>query len=714
LLATIQQASAQEQFYRAGSKYFEEGLYRQAIREFNNDQNASKNRDLLMKRMISYYESNNLTAAKSDISSLLSFRKKDDQLFLYIAKIYHCELNFDKAIEYYKEYLRRTPQSDVLRPFVISEIKRCASGLGLKYFDQQAFVENMGSDINSIYDEIDPVQSPNFLDRYYFSSNRPTAEGGRRNKQGIKDNEYGTYFLDMFSAELVNGKWSQAKPLNTLLNTAKHERILDFSTDGSVLYFLKGDSPDEAEIFIDTFSVTADEIYPPKFDSPVLGEKGDVYLHFYNDSTIVFASKRKGGYGGYDLYVCYQRNNYWSLPKNLGPNVNGPFDEVSPFVTNDGLVLYFSSNRLESMGGFDVFKTSFSTEDEQWTEPENLKIGINSASNDIYYRIAADGQSAYFSSDRKSGIGNQDLYKAYLKQQELGQLAYNPILPFLANDQSTGKIASNKEAGFQENGTEAQSNLPEDVKTKEFVLEPLFYGNDENLFTVSNQKNLDNIINILTIYPSAKIEIESHSLPESQIAYELYFSIKRAEKISEYLKEKGISEKRIMLRGFGANYPLVSLENSAQAGNLAERLNRRLEVKITNIENLPVKIEYNDPVVADFLKDPAVELYKTVNNGLSYRVFIARVGQMYQNEVLNSYQDAMIEKKYGGKTYFYTVGLYKNYFDAQDVLKELKKDNIQEASIIPYIDGEQMDTKKLMEFATQYPDLVNYLQYNGQ
>ena len=74
----------------------------------------------------------------------------------------------------------------------------------------------------------------------------------------------------------------------------------------------------------------------------------------------------------------------------------------------------------------------------------------------------------------------------------------------------------------------------------------------------------------------------------------------------------------------------------------------------------------------------------------------------------------MIEKKFGGKTYFYTVGLYKNYFDAQDVLKELKKDNILEASIIPFIDGKQMDTKKLMDFATQYPDLVNYLQYNGQ
>lgn len=713
LLVTIQQVAAQDRFYRSGSKYFEKGLYRQAIREFNNDDNASKNRDLLMKRMISYYESNNLDAAKGDVSSLLGFNRKDDQLFLYIAKIYHCELNFDKAIEYYKEFLRRIPQSDSLRPFVISEIKRCASGLSLMYFDQLAFIENMGDEINSIYDEIDPIQSPNFLTKYYFSSNRPTSEGGRRNEAGLKDTEFGTYFLDMFSAELINGKWSQPRPINMLLNTAKHERVLGFSSDGSVLFFLKGEYPDKAEIYVDTFSTAADEIYPPKFSSPVLGEQGDVFLHFYNDSTLVFASKRKGGYGGYDLYVSYMVNNYWSSPINLGPEVNGPFDEVSPFITNDGMVLYFSSNRFESIGGFDVFKAEFSKEKGGWEEPENLKIGINSAMDDVHYKIAADGQSAYFSSSRKSGFGKHDLYKAYLKQQELGQLAYNPTLPFIANEVLMKNIVNNKTNSLEDSGSKAQSPPIADAKTKEFVLEPLFYTKDENLFTIANQKNIDNIVNIMTIYPATRIEIESHSVPESQIAYELYFSIKRAEKIADHLTEKGISEKRIMLRGLGANYPLVSLENN-QAGNLADKLNRRLDVKITETENLPIKIDYAEPVVADFLKDPAAELYKTVNKGLSYRVFIARVNQMYQNEVLNLYQDAMIEKKYGSKTYFYTIGLYKSYSDAQEVLNELKKDDIQEAKIIPYIDGRQMDSRKLMDFAQQYPDLVNYLQYNGQ
>lgn len=713
-LGIIQEASCQDRFYRSGVKYFEKGLYRAALKDFRYDKNAHKNRDLLLKRMICNYETNNLAAAKDDISTLLAFNKKEDLLYLYIAKIYHAELNFAKAIEYYKVFLRRTSDGEEHRPLVISEIKRCASGLNLQHFEQLAFVENMGPKINSVYDEIDPVQSPNYLDKYYFSSNRTSAVGGRRNEKGIKDNEYGVHFLDMFSAALENGKWSEIAPLNPLLSTGKHERVLDFSADGSVLFFLKGESPISATIYVDTFTTSEDEIYPPKFISPLMGEKGDVYLQFYNDSTIVFSSKREGGFGGYDLYVCYKKKQYWSAPKNLGPKVNGPFDEVSPFLTNDGTTLYFSSNRTESMGGMDIFKSKYSIALGDWGDPDNMKIGINSGLDDMYYRVSADGQSAYFSSNRKTGVGKFDLYKAYLKKQELGMLAYSPSLPFIANDEVLKGLVSNNKIALKDEGSKAITTEKVDEKKKEFVIEPLFFTKDENLFTVENQKNIDNIIDIMKIYPTTMLEIESHSVPESQIAYELYFSLKRAEKIADYVKGKGILKDRIILRGFGSNYPLVKTDNKQQTGSLADKLNRRLDVKITGIDGLPIEIIYSKPVVADFLKDPSGELFNTVLIGLSYRVFIAKVSQMYQNDVLNYYQDAMIESKYSSKDYVYTIGLYKNYFDAQEVLKALKNDGINEARIVPYMNGKQIDNWKLMDYASKYPDLVNYLQYNGQ
>lgn len=711
---------AQEKFYRAGLKYFDRGLFKEALEQFNSDEYGDKNKDLLMKRVICNYEVNDLESAKNDVPVILAFEQIPEELYLYIAKIYHSELNFENAVEFYKEYLRKTGRNDKYRQMVVGEIKRCAIGMGLQYFEQKAFVENMGPEINTIYEETDPIQSPNFLNKYYFSSNRQGAEGGLRNPEGLKDDLYGSRYLDMYTAVLENGKWTEIEGLNSLLNTAKHERVLDFNTNGSILFFLKGDSPTSASIHVDTFGNQTSEIYPPKFKSPLYGEKGDVYLQFYNDSTIIFSSKRKGGFGGYDLYVCYKKEQYWSQPKNLGPKINSSYDEITPYLTKNGTQLYYSSNGLNSMGGFDIFSSSFSTEKAEWGDPENMLQGLNSALDDTHYRISADGQSAYFRSNRKSSIGKGDLYIAYLKEQEIGQLSYNPTLPFIANDKFVMDIVSNNDLDLVNNSSKAIAKkvTPEteekvEIKQKEFVIENLFFGKDENLLTIQNTRILDNIVDILNIYPSTTVEFESHSVPESQIAYELYFTIKRAEKLAAYLIEKGIDKNRIAMRGFGAGYPLVST-TTGQGNNLADKLNRRIEIIIKKDEELPLVIEYTEPVVAEFLKNNSTELYKTILSGLSYRVRVAEVRQMYQNEILNYYQDAMITKNYGSNDYIYTIGLYKNYFDAQEVIKTLKDDEINTAKIIPYLNGIEIPVDKIIDYAVEYPDLVNYLQYNGQ
>ncbi len=719
-LGFLNNAITQDRYYKEGVRYFEHELYHRALKEFRLDQNGDNNKDLVLKRLISNYEVNNIEAAKKDVPLLLAFDQIPDEVYLYIAKIFHSELNFEKAIEYYKEYLRKTSKNDKYRTMVIGEIKRCAKGDQLQYYEHKAFVENMGPEINTIFDETDPIQSPNNLNKYYFSSNRIESIGGMRDKNGLKDDIYGEFYLDMYSGELENGKWTEIKPLNALLNTSKHERVLDFNSDGSILFFLKGENQTMGAIHVDTFGTQKSEIYPPKFSSPMNGEKGDIYFQFFNDSTVIFSSKRTGGYGGYDIYIMYKINSTWSRPKNLGPKINSPYDEITPFLSHDGLKLFFSSNSLESIGGFDVFQSIYSVEGNDWSEPENLKLGINSALDDTHYKISSNGMLAYFRSNRKSGFGKGDLYTAYLKEQEIGQLSYNPVLPFLMTDEfvrdrmNEGSTAASDNITGQNDGNQSSGrDLSANVKSKEFVIEPLFYGVDDNLLTLQNLKILNNIVDIMSIYPSTSVEIDCHSMPESQKAFELYFTIKRAEKIAEYLISNGVEKKRILLRGHGSNYPLVTVDNSGSTNNLAEKLNRRIEIKIIKKETLPLIIGYNAPVVADYLKDNSGELLKTVILGLSYRIKIAEVRQMYQNDILSQYQDVLIQKNFGSDNYVYTIGLYKSYFDAQDVLKLLENDNIKGTLIIPYMNGEQMNPDSLMDLASKYPDLVNYLQYKG-
>ena len=83
----------------------------------------------------------------------------------------------------------------------------------------------------------------------------------------------------------------------------------------------------------------------------------DSHIFYSEDNTVaIFASDRAGGYGGRDLYRMIKLpDGSWSLPKNMGPIINSPYDEDAPFLSIDKKQLYFSSNSDKSMGGFDIF-----------------------------------------------------------------------------------------------------------------------------------------------------------------------------------------------------------------------------------------------------------------------------------------------------------------------------------------------------------------------
>jgi hypothetical protein len=147
---------------------------------------------------------------------------------------------------------------------------------------------------------------------------------------------------------------------------------------------MKGGSYEEGEIYTDTFTVNKKEVLEPSaLVAPIDASIGDTWLHLFNDKTILFASKRPGGYGGYDLYVTYFIDGNWSKPKNMGPDINSEYNEISPSISNDGNILYFSSDRVESFGGYDVFKSTYDSSSESWTESKNVGNPVNSAGNEI-------------------------------------------------------------------------------------------------------------------------------------------------------------------------------------------------------------------------------------------------------------------------------------------------------------------------------------------
>ena len=114
-------------------------------------------------------------------------------------------------------------------------------------------------------------------------------------------------------------------------------------------------------------------------------------------------------------------NGSWSKPENLGPDVNSFYDDKFPTLSVDGKTMYFASQGFNSMGGFDIFKTTFDDNTETWSEPVNLGPPINTPDDEISFSLAGNGRDAYMAIARDEGMGERDLYKLTFEDESVSK-----------------------------------------------------------------------------------------------------------------------------------------------------------------------------------------------------------------------------------------------------------------------------------------------------
>ena len=148
----------------------------------------------------------------------------------------------------------------------------------------------------------------------------------------------------------------------------------------------------------------------PLYLDRTIPNEGEI-VFFPNKDRLIASVKMRRGEGGYDLYESsLGEDGRWSKLKSLGKRVNTWGDEVTPFVAADGITVFFASNGLQSMGGFDVYRTTRNAAGGL-TEPEHLGAPINSVDDDMAFVIGAKGQVGYLASRRNVERGDLQLFE---------------------------------------------------------------------------------------------------------------------------------------------------------------------------------------------------------------------------------------------------------------------------------------------------------------
>ncbi len=329
--------------------------------------------------------------AMGNINQNYKFSNKDNtgtvpvDIYFFIAESFLNNYMPDSALYYYIKYKNRVNQES---PFNLDKrINWCVNAMKEMSTPLNVNINNLGNSINSKYIERNPVIT---LDNsvLFFSSARPVATTDKVQNDTLNNEPDGNIY---YAIKMPSGKWS--KPVYFNHNTSKDEFPACLSADGKML-ILTRKTRDNYDLFYSLFE-KGEWTKPVSMGGSINSSGNEKEASLSQDGKILyFSSDRKGGYGNYDIYVSNKMSDgHWTNPANLGKTINTPDNEASPFIYPDGKILYFSSDghMEESMGGYDIYYST-KNDNDTWSFPKHLKYPVNTTRDDLNYQIASGGR----------------------------------------------------------------------------------------------------------------------------------------------------------------------------------------------------------------------------------------------------------------------------------------------------------------------------------
>lgn len=626
----IKNKKAKRVFEDAVNKYHVK-LYRHAVAKLNEAINIEPGYTdaYFLKGLIFIQEHNvNTQLAKKNFLKVIELCSTYNvYAYYYLADIYFGEENYKDAVENYSKFLEDVDKiktdEDYYRARDLLEYSKFLLRL---YNNPVNFNPRYVKGISTKEDEYLPIISPDG-EIALFTRKSPMPSKKR-------PWQHGKVYQEKFMASRKRGKYfDNGKEMPQPFNLERNEGGATLTIDNNHLYYTVCRFAE-----LDSGSYYNCDIFNSNFVNgrwTSLENLGDA-VNMYNTwesqpsissdgNTLYFTSDRPGGIGGYDIYRSVRnKDGKWMPAENLGNTINSEGNEKSPFIHTDSQTLYFSSDGIMGLGGYDIFYSKLDS-NGIWSEPKNIGYPINTKSDEVGFFVSTNGKTGYFSSNKYNGPGGYDLYafdlyeearpekvlflKGKIENEDSLKIPGAKVL--LKNvktkeveeievDTNSGKyviakqfkndfIISVKKKGYTQTSkyiSKEDTTFEEPAKVdmevekievgKAYTLEDIHFAYDSDKLTENSKLILDEFVKFLNENPSITFSIHGHTDNRGNDAYNLELSDRRAKSVQRYLLEKGIKAARMTAKGFGETRPIAP--NTTDEGRAK---NRRTEFFIT-------------------------------------------------------------------------------------------------------------------------------------
>tara|TARA_B100000214_G_C23969460_1_gene629370 strand:- start:1217 stop:3178 length:1962 start_codon:yes stop_codon:yes gene_type:complete len=576
-------------------------------------------------------KSNRIWQAGDFYSNAINYGIKNEIAYYYLVLSLKANNKYDEADSVISNYLVNAKEQSVIK--LINKESIYINNLR-NYPDTSYYrVKNLTA-INTKYAEYSPSFSN---DKLFFVSNRKSEKIYKGTGTPFTD-------LYEVKTRGANVDINSLKKLEDNINQEKvNEGSITFSSDGTYMIYAKGNNGkssgrNNVDLYWSRFRRGG--WTNPRLLNVNTSRSWDSTPYLSKDGkTLYFASNRSKGYGGTDIYKAnVNRRGRWINIQNLGPEINTPGNELFPSVTEDGR-LYFSSDNHEGFGGLDIFVASRRGGKITIKNPGKP---LNSSGDDFGVN-PYNPTRGFFTSNRDGGSGDDDIYTFVNNDPNLKIVNYtlkgttltpknnnmdlsilgnsvvklvdtsgqiidetftdeNGIFAFTVYGDENYVLIGEKENYFSTRGefttigkeldkstlkdfitnVEFEKNLILDriVVNKSIVLDNIYYDLDKADIREDAALELDKLVVILRDNPNISIELSSHTDDRASVEYNQDLSQRRAESAVYYILSKGITENRIIAKGYGESQLIIANAKSEEE----HQINRRTEFKVISYE----------------------------------------------------------------------------------------------------------------------------------